>query len=81
MAHSVDPDQTFLGTAFLFSLWGTDTLSGEETLSKLFCLLSEKGSTLQGKNLLQRIDSFSEGDSIWCVWRKANRKSQRLSPL
>ena len=34
------------------SLRGMDTLSGVATLSKLFCLPSEKGSTLKGKNLL-----------------------------
>ena len=31
---------------------GTDTLSGEATLSKLFCLSSEKWSILKEKNLL-----------------------------
>ena len=34
------------------SLMGTDTLSREVTLSKLFCFPSEKGSALKGKNLL-----------------------------
>ena len=31
---------------------GTDTISREETLTKLILLPSEKGSTLKGKNLL-----------------------------
>ena len=31
---------------------GMDTLSGEATLGKLFCLPSEKGSILKGNNLL-----------------------------
>ena len=48
-----------------------DTLPCEITLSKWFCLPSEKGSTLKGKNLL-----------LWgLVCRKANRKSQTLFPL
>ena len=34
----------------LTSLSGTDTFSGETTLSKLFCLPSVNGSTLKGKN-------------------------------
>ena len=33
-------------------LRGIDTLSGKTTLSRWFCLPSEKGSTLKGKNLL-----------------------------
>ena len=33
-------------------LRGIYSLSGEATLSKLFCLPSETGSTLKGKNLL-----------------------------
>ena len=33
-------------------LRGMDTLSGEKTLSDLFYLPSEKGSTLKGKNFL-----------------------------
>ena len=32
-------------------LRGTDSVSGEASLSKLFCLHSEKGSILKGKNL------------------------------
>ena len=40
-------------------LRGIGTLSDKETLSKLFCLLSEKGSSLKGKNLLPlRANSF-----------------------
>ena len=46
---------------------GIDTLSGNATLPKLFCLPSEKGSTLKGKNLLPgklffpfRVDHFSD---------------------
>ena len=31
---------------------GMDTFSEEATPSKLFCIPSEKGSTLKGKNLL-----------------------------
>ena len=31
---------------------GMKTVSGEATLSKWFCLLSEKGPILKGKNLL-----------------------------
>ena len=49
------------------------TFSREATLSKLFCLLFEKGSTLKGKNLLPmgansfllEWTSFSEG--AWCA--------------
>ena len=45
-----------------FILRGADTLSGEATLSKWFCLPSEKGSTLKGENLLPfRVDPYSEG--------------------
>ena len=58
-----------------------DTFSRETTLSKLFFLPSEKGSTLNGKNLLPlflfRVDPFQKGFTC----RKANRKSQKLSPL
>ena len=36
----------------MLNLGGIDTLSGVAILSKLFCLPSEKGSTLTGKNLL-----------------------------
>ena len=46
-----------------------DTTSGEATLSDLFCLPFEKGSTLKGNNLLPGSkffplseDSFSEGN-------------------
>ena len=35
-----------------FDLRGMETLSVVATLSKLFCVLSEKGSTLKGKNYL-----------------------------
>ena len=62
-------------------------LSGEVTLSKWFCLPSEKVSTLKGKNLLPiefapmgskffpfRVDSFSEGN--WCAgMQKESHKS------
>ena len=58
---------------YLPYLRGMNTLSGETTLSKLFCLPSEKGSTLKGKNLLPigskffpfRVDPFLEG--AWCT--------------
>ena len=33
-------------------LWGTDSSLWVSTLSKLYCLLSENGSILKGKNLL-----------------------------
>ena len=33
-------------------LKGTDISSGQTTMSKLFCSLPEKGSTLEGNNLL-----------------------------
>ena len=44
---------------YAFSLSGKDTLTGRQ-LSKLFCIPSEKGSTLKGKNLLpvEQILSF-----------------------
>ena len=41
----------------------TGYILGETTVSKLFCCLFEKESTLKGKNLLPsfRVDSFSKG--------------------
>ena len=52
-------------------LWGMHTLSGEITLSELFCLSSEKGSTLKGKNLLPgsklfpfRVEPFLQGIGV-----------------
>ena len=52
---------------------------------QIFCLSSEKESTLKEKNLLPRekffsfrVDPFSEGD--WCA-EKANKKSKKLFPL
>ena len=64
-------------------LRGTDTLSEEATVLTLFYLPSGKGSTLNGKTLLHdgarcfpfRINPFIGGGF------KANRKSQKLSPL
>ena len=62
-------------------IWGNVSLSGEATLSKQFCCPFEKRSTLKGKKmgafLLFRVDPFSKG----VVCRKANRKSEKLSPL
>ena len=53
---------------------GVGILSGETTLSKWFCLLSEKGSTLNGKNLLPSVDSFSE--RVWyAVMQRGSHKS------
>ena len=48
-----------------------DTLSRETTLSKLLCPLSEKGSTLKGKNLLpwEQILSFQSRS----LFREAKR--------
>ena len=73
---------------------GMDTLSRVVTLTKLFWLPFEKGSTLngftiKGKNLLKflphgskflpfRVDPFSE--RTW-VYMEANKKAQKLSPL
>ena len=54
-----------------------DTLSRKITISKLFCLLSEKRSILRGKNLSARVDPFSE--EVW--WVRPNRKLKKLSPF
>ena len=42
----------YLCFLYMSSLRRTDTLSRETTISKLFLLLSEKVSSLKGKNLL-----------------------------
>ena len=64
----------------LTSLRGTDTFSGETTLSKLFCLPSENWSTLEGKNFVPYEDIFpSEKRHLAC--KRVNRKLQKLSPL
>ena len=44
--------QDYMQQVHFFSLRGMDTLTGEATLSKMFCLPSENGFTLKGKNLL-----------------------------
>ena len=53
---------------------GIDTHSRETTLANLFLLPSEKGYSLKGYNL-----SFPFRKVL--AYRKANRKSQKLSPL
>ena len=76
-------DQIFLDTKAHLS--GMDTLSGEATLSKLFCLPSGKGSSLKGKNLLPggansfllEYTPFRRGLMFW----NANRKSKKLPSL
>ena len=57
-------------------LRGTDAFLRETTLSILSKLSSEKGYSLNGKNLLPFFP-FRRG--LEC--RKANRKLQKLSPL
>ena len=55
LPHQTYPSSTYSLLVLIFNLLtsrGMDTLSGEVTLSKVFCLPSEKGSTLKGKNLL-----------------------------
>ena len=51
--------------------------AGEETLSKLFYLPSEKGSTLKGQNLFLLGANLFVLEQTW----KAIRKSQNLSIL
>ena len=69
----------------LVILGGMDTFSGEITLSKLCCLSSEKGFSLKGRicspaphgaTLVFETKPLSKRG---LVYRKANRKSQKLS--
>ena len=43
---------------FVEAFWVIDTFSRKSTMSKLFCLSSEKGTTLKRKNLLQKVGKF-----------------------
>ena len=54
-------------------------------MTKLIFLLSEKGSTLKGKTLLQsRVNSFFSEKTLFkrgFMYRNTNKTSQKLSPL
>ena len=67
----------------ILCLRGMNTLSGEVTLSKCFCLPFVKGSTLKRKNLLPKGEQILSFESRPLFRRglkceKANRKSQKL---
>ena len=82
MAKCVNPGKSHLGLhclsrylfwparlkGVIFQLSGISRVSGETSLSKLLCLLHEKGSTQKEKTLLPkrfflfRVDPFSEGN-------------------
>ena len=76
---------SFLLVLIFLKLRGMATLSEEINLSKLFCLPSEKGSTLIGKNWLPKgANSFLQSRPLFrrdLMCRKANKKSQKLPPL
>ena len=65
-----------------FILKETDTFLGEATLSKCFCLPSEKRSTLKGNNVFLKFFFYSRFVfRKGMVSRKANRKSQKVTSL
>ena len=72
-------DQLCIPKVSLSLLQGMAALSGETNLSKLILSPSEKGSNLNGKNLLPfRVEPFQKGLK---VSKEASRKLQKLSPL